>query len=546
MIKFSQLTFLAILFFALFGCGGGSDNTDNSNTSLSADEILSELTFQLKGNEGSFIEGDVPFDNTSIFPSIISSPDVVETNISSTERIELVFGTEAIIEEVYLTVAGASGYYSFTKNDGAQNADTESVSISVGVPSAIQDNSFCMNISVKDSNQSLSRKVEICFSVSDENEANRVIYFADFSSNSTLSTLNFDTGQVTNIGPTGYQLTDIAFLGDELYGVSFTDLIKINLETGVGTLVGNIGSSGVNALEGDADILYAGTTAGEFLTINPITGYGTPIGYFGSGASSSGDFVFDGNMELIFASLIVPGSLTDELALIHPENGLTSFVGETGFSQVYGLAFFRNQLLGLTSNGELIIIDTSTGVGTLVNNTQAFSAGGAAAVRNKVTSTNSFPSSVAVDNFVADKEGVCTDMDGVYGCQCVDLMHSYIEEVLVVPRSDHNIRGNAYPIYAGLGASTTISSGTRRVRLDKIDNTPAGIPQKGDIIFWTHSDGIGHVGIFLSGDVNSFQSLDQNWVDASATNGSAAARVNHTYTGSYSVAGWLRPVLLAN
>jgi len=383
MKKISQITFFMMVVFSLISCGGGSDNSNdsNSNSSLDSDEILSEMTFLLKGNEGTLSQGDIPFDNSNIFPSIISVPDIVNTNISSSERIELVFGTQAIIEEVYLTVSEASGYYKFIKSDGDPNAVTESVSISVSIPTSVQNSSFCVNISVKDSNQSLSDKTEICFTISDQNEANRIIHFADFSGNSTLSTLNFDTGEVTNIGSTGFQLTDIAFLGDELYGVSFTDLIKINLENGTGTLIGNIGIFGVNALEGDGNTLFAGTTSGEFLTINPITGLGTGLGFFGSGAASSGDFVFDGNLESIFASLIVPGSTTDELALIDPENGLTSFIGETGYSQVYGLAFFRNQLLGLTSNGELIIIDTSTGRGTLVNNTQAFSAGGAAAVR---------------------------------------------------------------------------------------------------------------------------------------------------------------------
>jgi hypothetical protein len=156
-----------------------------------------------------------------------------------------------------------------------------------------------------------------------------------------------------------------------------------------------------------------------------------------------------------------------------------------------------------------------------------------------------FPSSAAVDEFVSTKVDVCTDVDGFYGCQCVDLMQSYIQDVLGIPRSDHTIRGKPYPIYDGMSASTTITSGTRSVRLDKIANTASGVPEKGDIIFWSHSDGIGHVAIFLSGDVNSFQSLDQNWFNTSEENGSPAAIVNHKYTGDYSVVGWLRPVLLS-
>ncbi|MBI2884213.1 MAG: pre-peptidase C-terminal domain-containing protein, partial [Candidatus Methylomirabilis oxyfera] len=159
------------------------------------------------------------------------------------------------------------------------------------------------------------------------------------------------------------------------------------------------------------------------------------------------------------------------------------------------------------------------------------------------TSTNPF--AAGTDAFVRAKTGLCTDMDGVYGCQCVDLMIAYIQDVLGVPRANHSIRGNAYPIYASITGSVTISYGTRMVRLDKIANTSTGVPQKGDIIFWGQAvgGGFGHVAIFLSGDANSFVSLDQNWVNFSLTSGSPATPVTHNYTN---VVGWLRPVLLSN
>lgn len=153
--------------------------------------------------------------------------------------------------------------------------------------------------------------------------------------------------------------------------------------------------------------------------------------------------------------------------------------------------------------------------------------------------------SAAVDSFVQSTTGKCIDMDGVYGCQCVDLMHNYIEEVLGIPRSDHSIRGSAYDIYSDLGDSTILTSGSQTVRLDKISITPTGVPKKGDIIFWTSNvgGGYGHVAIFISGDVNSFTSLDQNWLNSDLNYGSPAAVVNHSsYTN---VAGWLRPVIIS-
>lgn len=155
--------------------------------------------------------------------------------------------------------------------------------------------------------------------------------------------------------------------------------------------------------------------------------------------------------------------------------------------------------------------------------------------------------SALVDSFVQNSKGKCIDMDGYYGCQCVDLMHSYIQEVLGVPRSAHNIRGNAYPIYNGLASSTTISSGTQVVQLNKIPNTPSGVPQKGDIIFWsivTNGVNYGHVSIFISGNTTSFTSLDQNWINPSLTQGSAAAVVSHNYDNP-TVVGWLHPVIVS-
>lgn len=150
------------------------------------------------------------------------------------------------------------------------------------------------------------------------------------------------------------------------------------------------------------------------------------------------------------------------------------------------------------------------------------------------------------DSFVAAKASVCTDLDSANGCQSVDLAWSFIQDVLGVPRSAHDIRGNAYAIYSAVSGSKTIASGTRRVRLDKIAYTASAVPQKGDIIFWrpaASNGNTGHVGIFVSGNASSFVSLDQNWSNYSGTRGSAAARITHNYSN---VVGWLRPVLLAN
>ena len=163
-----------------------------------------------------------------------------------------------------------------------------------------------------------------------------------------------------------------------------------------------------------------------------------------------------------------------------------------------------------------------------------------------ISSHDIFPYSADVDSFVKNSVGLCIDQDNAFGCQCVDLMHLYIDKVLGVPRSAHNIRGNAFPIYRSFPASKTISAGSRVIRLEKIPYKPSNTPLKGDIIFYSHSDGIGHVGIYLEGDAKKFTGLDQNWINTDLLKGSAAEVVEHRYTGSYQVVGWLRPVLVSN
>ena len=47
---------------------------------------------------------------------------------------------------------------------------------------------------------------------------------------------------------------------------------------------------------------------------------------------------------------------------------------------------------------------------------------------------------------------------------------------------------------------------------ERINNYPEFVPQKGDIAVWTGGT-YGHVAICLGvGDVNTFKTIDQNWI----------------------------------
>jgi hypothetical protein len=125
--------------------------------------------------------------------------------------------------------------------------------------------------------------------------------------------------------------------------------------------------------------------------------------------------------------------------------------------------------------------------------------------------------------------GKAIDFDGRYGNQCVDSFNQYLKEVLGI--------GNPIQMFPVMSAYQIWDYGKNNPHFTRIENTPTGIPQEGDIIIWANDKNFpdGHVAIFQSGDVNSFVSFDQNY-----PMGSLCHFQTHNYTNP-KVIGWLRP-----
>lgn len=178
--------------------------------------------------------------------------------------------------------------------------------------------------------------------------------------------LDAKTGNATYIGPLSYITTDIAFSGTSLYGVTFTDLLSIDPTTGNTTDIGYTGYGNINSLAVAPDgTLYAATGDGILLKINGASGIGYLVGYFGSGMTSNGDLAFrdDG---VLFAAVNNPGYSNTWLATVDPISGTANPIGDIGFQNVLGLSFKDGVLYGVTAQGELLRISTSTGSGTLL------------------------------------------------------------------------------------------------------------------------------------------------------------------------------------
>jgi len=190
----------------------------------------------------------------------------------------------------------------------------------------------------------------------------------------TLYSLDCATGSARKIGGHGViPMTDITFIGcDGMYGITYTDFYKIDLNTGAATLVGPIGGAfgQVIALEvaSDGTVYAACFTAGvgQLLTIDPTTGAGTLIGNYGGGIIPSGDLAFDTN-GVLYASVKtggIPG--VEELATIDPLTGAATVIGPIGFKDVFGIDFYCCHLFGVTAGGEYLVINPNSGAGTRI------------------------------------------------------------------------------------------------------------------------------------------------------------------------------------
>lgn len=130
---------------------------------------------------------------------------------------------------------------------------------------------------------------------------------------------------------------------------------------------------------------------------------------------------------------------------------------------------------------------------------------------------------MTLDEFIDKYDGKGIDYDGSFGNQCVDLYRQYVKEVLGYPQSPPVV--GAKDIW-----DTYLPEYFKR-----IENTPTGIPEKGDIvIFGTGLGRFGHVSVFIEGTMTRFKSFDQNY-----PTGSLCHVQGHTYNA---VLGWLTPL----
>lgn len=197
---------------------------------------------------------------------------------------------------------------------------------------------------------------------------------------SELYRVDPDTLAITKVGNFGWsngsdQMTDIAIdKTGTMIGISYTAVYRVNTTTAAATRLSTGLSGEFNGLSfvpaamlgqtGDDVLVGTRNSDGIVFRIDPMTGGSTQIGNMG-GYSSSGDLVAVTNFGTVQTA--DNGFSADRLVRLAPQTFAASPIGsDIGFSEIWGIAFWKNKIFGFTSGGQFVTIDPTTGAGTLV------------------------------------------------------------------------------------------------------------------------------------------------------------------------------------
>jgi hypothetical protein len=193
----------------------------------------------------------------------------------------------------------------------------------------------------------------------------------------SLLTVNPNTGATTNLGATGFTSILSARVNPatkELLGLaasgSNTNMLRINSLAGDAHSIGGIPLNNLKGMAFRGDTLYVGRITGGIYRVNISTGAATLVTTTSPVINISG-LAFHPVTGQLYASVRLPSAQPDRIYKVSLPSGATTLVGATGQGPTQDIIFSNaGQLFGITNTGtttnNLIRIDTTTGVGTLV------------------------------------------------------------------------------------------------------------------------------------------------------------------------------------
>lgn len=152
-----------------------------------------------------------------------------------------------------------------------------------------------------------------------------------------------------------------------LYGITFDDLYRYNESTTAWTVVGPLNASGNGLAINNNGVAFL-TAGGTVYTVDLGTGNATQLGAIGGGLISSGDCVVNKDNSLFMTSPSTNfGNTNDTLVSIDPSGHGTQVGSDLGFGDIYALTAAWGHMFGLSGDGQLIEINSSTGSATLIH-----------------------------------------------------------------------------------------------------------------------------------------------------------------------------------
>lgn len=180
----------------------------------------------------------------------------------------------------------------------------------------------------------------------------------------TLYDVRLPSGQVNVIGATNAELTDLALSpSNVLYGIGFDALYTVSQQKGTATLLESISSGSINGADVSPDGTLWVSGGASLSTVDVQSGTLTFVASFPAGSTSSGDLAWVGSRLLATAV----GGGGDELVEFDVQKKTSKVLGPCGYGCIWGLAAYGTTLYGLTCEGRILSIDTTSGAATQLN-----------------------------------------------------------------------------------------------------------------------------------------------------------------------------------
>lgn len=188
-----------------------------------------------------------------------------------------------------------------------------------------------------------------------------------------------NTLKVTRVAAFGWpsgsdQMTDIALdKNGNMIGISFTTIYSVDPMTAKCKRIAAFNGSDFNGLSfvpppsvdpNGEEILVGAAISGSVYKIDPQTGKQTMLGSYGQGMGSSGDIVA---VEGATYATVTWSTADDWLVKVDTQTGKATPIGRTGFSHIWGLGYWKQQVFGFNDQGQFLLISTQSGKGRVAD-----------------------------------------------------------------------------------------------------------------------------------------------------------------------------------